>query len=154
MKFEKNLLVWVAISPRGMSQSFIAPSGLSVNQDVYLNECVKKRLIPYIEKYHSDNNYVFWPDLASSQYANSVLTWLREKNVTFVEKEDNPPCVPELRPIENFWSILKGQVYSKGWEAKTVDELKRRIKYCLKKVDLKLIHKMVSDVPDKLNCVR
>lgn len=78
-KFEKKLLVWIAISPRGISQPFIAPSGLAINQEVYLKECIKKRLIPFIKKYHSDNNFVFWPDLASSHYANSVINHLRMK---------------------------------------------------------------------------
>lgn len=153
-KFEKKLLVWVAISPRGISSSFIAPSGLAIDQHVYLNECIVKRLIPFINKYHSDNNYVFWPDLASSHYAKSVIAHLKEKNVIFVEKEDNPPCVPELRPIKNLWSILKGLVYEKGWEAKTYDDLKNRVKYCLKKVDMTLVHQMVSSVNSKVDRVR
>ena len=98
-KFEPKLMVWLAISPRGISQPFIVHSGLAVNQKVYLKECVIKRLIPSIQKYHSDGNYVFWPDLASSHYANTVVAHLKE-NVIFVEKIDNPPAVPELRPIE------------------------------------------------------
>lgn len=154
MKFEKKLLVWVAISPRGISQSFVVPSGLAVNQEIYLKECIIKRLTPFIQKYHSDGNYVFWPDLASSHYAKSVLSHLREKNINFVEKADNPPCVPELRPIENFWSILKGLVYADGWEAQETEQLKKRIKYCLKKVDKSLVQDMVSSVPGKLDGVR
>lgn len=153
-KFEKKLLVWIAISPRGISHPFIAPSSLAINQQIYLNDCIKKRLIPFIDKYHSNKNYVFWPDLASSHYANSVISHLREKKVVFVEKADNPPCVPELRPIENFWSILKGLVYEKGWEAKNYNDLKKRIRSCIKKVDLSLVHKMVSSVASKLDSVR
>jgi len=153
-KFEPKLMVWLAISPRGISQPFIVPSGLAVNQKVYLKECVIKRLIPFIQKYHSDGNYVFWPNLASSHYANTVVTHLKEENVIFVEKFDNPPAVPELRPVKNFWSILKGLVYEKNWEAKTGDDLKNRIKYCLKKIDMNLVHRLVSSVPSKLDHVR
>ena len=75
---------------------------------VYKNDCIIKRLIPFINKHHSDGNYVFWPDLASSHYARSVTNYLDEKNIRYVTKFDNPACVPELRPIEDFWSILKG----------------------------------------------
>jgi transposase len=153
-KYEQKAMLWIAISPRGISQPFLVPSGLAVNQHIYLKECIIKRLIPFIKKYHSDDNYVFWPDLASSHYAKSVISHLREEKVNFVEKEDNPPCVPELRPIENFFSILKGIVYKKGWEAQSVDQLKKRIKYCLKKVDLDLVHRMFSDVPSKLDRAR
>ena len=84
-KFEPKLMVWLTISPRGISQPFIVPSGLAVSQKVYLKECVIKRLIPFIQKYHLDGNYVFWPNLASSHYANTVVAYLREENVIFAE---------------------------------------------------------------------
>ena len=76
--------------------------------------------MPFITKYHSDNNYMFWPDLASSHYAKTVLNYLRAKNVNFVKKDQNPPNVPECRPIENFWGILKGKVYKNNWQAQNL----------------------------------
>lgn len=156
-KFEPKILVWLAISPRGISKPFFATRGLAVDQKVYLHDCIIDKLIPFIRQYHSDDNYVFWPDLASSHYANSVIAHLRQENVHFVEKGDNPPCVPELRPIENFWSILKGYVYANGWEATGDDadkKLKQRIRLCLKKIDMSVIHDMVSGVSTKLDTVR
>ena len=107
-KFEKKILVWITISPRGISKPFIVPARLAINQTVYKNDCIIKRLIPFINKHHSDGNYVFWPDLASSHNARSVTNYLNEKNIRYATKFDNPACVPELRPIEDFWSILKG----------------------------------------------
>ena len=71
-KFEKKLLVYLCISPKGMSDPYFVPSGLAIRQDVYLENCIKKHLIPFINKYYLDGGYVFWPDLASSHYANSV----------------------------------------------------------------------------------
>lgn len=127
---------------------------MAVNQHVYLNKCIQQRLIPFIKKYHPDNNYVFWPDLASSHYAKSVISFLNAENIIFVAKEDNPPCVPKLRPIENFWSILKGMVYAKGWEAQSEAQLQNRIKYCMKNVDLRVVQKMLESVPKKLDFVR
>ena len=43
--------------------------------------------------------------------------------------------VPQFRPIEDFWRFLKQLFYKKGWAAKDEEVLKRRIKYCLGKVD-------------------
>jgi len=101
-KFEKKLLVWLAISKRGISHLFIAPSGLAIDQEVYLNECIKKQLILFIKQHHLDGNFCFCPDLASSHYAKWVNSYLKEEKVIFVEKEDNPPCATELHLIENF----------------------------------------------------
>ena len=65
--------------------------------------------------------------LASSFYAKSVLDYLNVKNVEIVPKEDNSLNLPECRPIENFWSILKGIVCENSWQANSHQQLKERI---------------------------
>jgi len=77
---------------------------------------------------------VFWPDLASSHYAKSVVNYLNEEKVNFVQKFENPPNIPEARPIEDFWGIIKGEVYKNNWQAENLDQLQNRIKFCLKKL--------------------
>ena len=63
-KYPQKLLVYLAISPKGVSKPFFVPSGLAVNQKVYLESCVKKVLEPFIQKHYKQGKYVFWPDLA------------------------------------------------------------------------------------------
>ena len=101
-KFERKILVWVSISPHGTSQPSIVPAGLAIDQTVCKNDCIIKRLIPFVNEHYSDGNYLFWPDLASLHYARSVTNYLDEKSIHFVTKVDNLACVPELRPIEDF----------------------------------------------------
>ena len=91
----------------------------------------------FIRQYYEDNNYIFWPDQARAHYAKSVFNYLNENNVNFVRKNDNPVNVPECRPIENFWAILKQQVHKNNWQAKNVKQLYQRIQYCLNKLDMK-----------------
>ena len=43
----------------------------------------------------------------------------------------NPANVPEARAIEDFWALLKRDVYKDGWSAKTTNELKNRIAGCV-----------------------
>ena len=52
-----------------------------------------------------------------------MINYLNENNVNFVRKNDSPVNVPECRPIENFWAILKQQVYKNNWRAKNVKQL-------------------------------
>ena len=59
-------------------------------------------MLPFIKKYLGDEKYIFWPDLASSHNADSVVRWINE-NINYVGKDINPPNVPQARPIENFW---------------------------------------------------
>ncbi|KAL4465543.1 hypothetical protein ABPG72_013992 [Tetrahymena utriculariae] len=152
-KFESKILVWICFSNEGLSQPYFIESGLAINQQIYLKECIQKILLPLLQKYHSDGNYVFWPDLASSHYANSVTKFLNEKQIQFVQKQENPANVPECRPIEDFWSILKGLVYQKNWQALSLEKLEIRIKNCIKKIDINLVKNLANSVSKRLSNV-
>ena len=76
-KFPKKLLMWIAISDRAMSEPlFCTSKAVAINSSIYINECLEKRLLPFIHKYHGDFNYLFWPDLASSHYSKDSLNWM------------------------------------------------------------------------------
>lgn len=149
-KFPPKLLVWMAISDRGYSELFFVPNKGSINGEVYRTECIERRLLPFITKHHSDGNYLFWPDLASAHYANLTTTLLKDKNVNFVDKQSNPPNVPQLRPIEDVWLWLQQKVYEGGWEAETEAQLRRRIKRCVKEVDWVRVQKALKAVKTNL----
>ena len=105
-KFPKKILMWIAISDLGMSEPLFRTSkAVAINSSTYINECLEKQLLPFIHKYHGDFNYLFWPDLASSHYSKDSLNWM-DQYVYYVDKESNPPNVPQARPIENFGGHL------------------------------------------------
>ena len=66
-------------------------------------------------------------------YAEHSLDFLCEDLIHYVDKVDNPANLPEVQPIEVFWSILKAKVYYNNWEAKTLHQLEVRIKKCQKR---------------------
>ena len=55
-KFEPKLMIWMAMSSKGVSDVYIHRSKQAVLQTTYLKECINKRLLPFIEKYHQDGN--------------------------------------------------------------------------------------------------
>jgi len=152
-KYEPKLLVWLAISPQGVSKPFIAKSGMAIDQERYL-DIIKKYLEPFIAEKYPQGGYVFWPDLASSHYAHSVQDYLKSKNIRFVPREDNPANLPKARPIEDFWGNLKMSVYANDWQAKNLGQLENRIRSCLKKTDLKLVQAHAEGVPRRLDQIR
>ena len=79
---------------------------MAVNKTLYM-KALRMRLVPFIEKYYKNGDYLFWSDLASSHYADDVISFLEAKNINFVPTVRNPPNVPDARPIEDFWAILK-----------------------------------------------
>ena len=105
-KFQKKILVWIAISERGISVPLFRPStSVAISSDVYINEFLEQRLIPFIEKHHNDLNYIFWPDLASAHRSKVAISWMSQ-NINYVSVDMNPPNVPKSRPIEDFWGLL------------------------------------------------
>ena len=95
------------------------PNRKAVVQFIYRDSCFVPRLLSFIKKNHSDGNYIFWPDQAGCHYAEHSLDFLCENLIHHADKVDNPPNLPEVRPIEDFWSILKAKVYENNLEAKT-----------------------------------
>ena len=72
-----------------------------MNSERCLNDCLKKRLIPFI----NNRDVLFWPDMATCHYSESVVNYLKSKNIDFIEKHNNAPKVIQARPIEKFWAI-------------------------------------------------
>ena len=73
---------------------FHTSKAVVINTSVYVNECLEKQL-PFIHKYHGDLNYLFGPGLASSYYSEDSLNWM-DKYVNYVDKESNPPNLPQV----------------------------------------------------------
>jgi hypothetical protein len=66
-----------------------------------------------------------------------------------VPKYLNPANAPKPRPIED--GILKGKVYAKNWSAKSIPELKRKIRICLKEMDVNLVQSIAGSVQKRLD---
>ena len=47
-KHEAKLLVWVAFGPNGISKLFFREN--AINLDIYQDECIQKRLLPFIKE--------------------------------------------------------------------------------------------------------
>ena len=105
-------MLWIAISENGLSEPYFRSSKLAVEQTIYQNECIKKRLLPFINKYHGGGKYILWSDKASSHYAKLTISLLKHHEVKFVEKYRNLTNVPQCRPIENFLEFSK-QMFTK-----------------------------------------
>ena len=154
-KFEMKIMVWLALSPKGISKPYFCQANVAVTKEIYSEKCIRQRLYPFINENHNDGYYLFWPDLASSHYSRLTMEIFDELGINVVPKTKNPPCVPQLRPIEHFWGILKAEVYKHNWRANDLDQLKNRIKYCLRnKIDKTVVHDMMLKVKSNLRKAR
>jgi len=149
-KFEPKLMLYIVISEREISKPYLRSSKIAINKEVYINDCLKGILMPFLRKYHSDGKFLFWPDKASSHYAKDTLNFLCKNNISFIEKMDNPTNLPQCRPIEDFFGQLSSIVYKDGWTARNVEELKKRIKSSIKKIDFTTVQSNFFTIRIKL----
>ena len=124
-----------------------------MNQETHLKECINKRLLPFIAKYHSNGIYLFWPDLAKAHYSNIVQQCLTEKDMPFASRVDNPPNILQTRPIETIWTVLERKIYENNWEAKNIDHLVKRIKQKAKELDQEMLQGKIEHVGKKFRAM-
>lgn len=149
-KFPERVMVWCAISASAVSEVFILEQGQRVDHKIYI-DILKSRLLPYIDRnYTSRDQVVFWPDLATCHYHKDVITWLEGENIKTIQKHENPPNAPAIRPIENFWGCLKQAVYSNNWRATSKKQLIRRIKLKLKDINIDRCQALMGNLKTKV----
>lgn len=57
-KYPDKVMVWCAISPKGVSEPYIVKSGNAVSAPVYIQQCLT-RLKKFIDNHYPDGNYIF-----------------------------------------------------------------------------------------------
>jgi DNA-binding transcriptional regulator YhcF (GntR family) len=154
-KFPPQLMVWVCISQTGISEPFFLERPNSVNGEIYREFCIKDKLMGFINTLNVplDDSIIFWPDLASAHYAKATTDLLASLGVPVISRDHNPPNLPQCRPIENFWSQLKAEVYKNGWEAKSMRQLKQRITAKLQTVDQSVVQSDFMSLVERLRRV-
>lgn len=149
-KFPTRILVWAAISPLAITKIFIAKDYTTINGQLYQN-ILKKYLLPFIDDhYTARSDVLFWPDLASAHYAKYVLEFLENENIRIVAKVENPPNLPQIRPIERFWALLKMKVYENNWSASNKNQLAARIHQKAKEIDQESLARLYSGLRGKI----
>ena len=91
-------------------------------------------------------------DLAPAHKSNLAQEWCEENCPEFIPKEDAPPAFVEW-PVEEFFNLLKHQVYSKG-RPETMRALKSRIRAaCRDPSWTEWLQKTFATMPDRMKAV-
>ena len=62
----------------------------------------------------------------------------------------NPPNCPKLRPIEEFWSIVKGKLKKNGGSANDMQMMGRKWKIHADKVSPTLVQKLMGAIKKRV----
>jgi hypothetical protein len=119
-----------------------------MNSQLYLKECLQKRILPLIRSHQGP--VMFWPDLASCHYARVTMDWYQSNEVDILPKEMNPPNCPQFRPIEKYWAIVKGKLLKNGGSATEVNKMRQKWNKFAGEVTPELVQKMMRDIKRKV----
>lgn len=70
-----------------------------------------------------------------------------------MRKLNNPPNVPQARPIETVRSILEQKAYAHNWGAKDLNLLTLQIKLKAKKLNQKMLQATIQDIQKHLHFI-
>lgn len=102
-----SVMVWAAISTRGKFPLIFIEKGVKINANYYVEEVLKKNVMPNAVKLFQDDYYCFQQDGAPSHTANLTQAWCKENLVDFLAKDKWPPSSPDLNPLDFFvWSYM------------------------------------------------
>lgn len=147
-KFPTKYMVWQAICSCGKrSRSYIAKG--SMKSDVYINECLKNRLLPFLNSHNTPT--LFWPDLASCHYSKKTLEWYSANKVNFVPLDHNPPNCPHLRPVERYWAFVKNKLLKTGKVAKNYMSFAKLWTGASEKISDGLVKRIMAGLNAKIN---
>lgn len=71
-KFPKKYLIWQAICSCGLKSSEFVTTG-SINTEIYLNECIKKRLLPFLALHNARKQLNFIIKIQLILYPNTLI---------------------------------------------------------------------------------
>ena len=149
-KFEPEMMIWMAM----FSKVLLIAMFTKVNEMLIKKHAWKDVSIKdYCSKYHSNGNYLFWPDLTKAHYSNIVQERLTPWSLPFVSRVDNPPNIPQARLIDTVWTVVKRKIYENNWEAKNIDHLVQRIKQKAKEFEQEMLQSMMKGVLKKVRAM-
>lgn len=98
-KFPEKYLIWQGICSCGLKTDAFVTKG-TINGELYLEECLKKRLLPLIRKHRAP--LLFWPDLATAHYCKRVLGGSKAKDSNTSPNDTTHPIAQSSGPSSIF----------------------------------------------------
>ena len=151
--------MWAALCSEGViGPFFYLENGetTTVNSERYL--CLQKtKFMPALRRKSDDLQTVwFQQDGAAPHTSFAVLDWLKEtfgdRLISYRTDRVWPPHSPDLNPLDFFlWGFLKDKVYNP--KPQTLDELKRNIKFHIRRVSAEVCDNVVNNFRKRLSLV-
>lgn len=119
-----GVMIWAGIIGDQVLGPFMVEKGVKLNSEAYCS-LLNQNFFPWYKKLtpSKKRSFIFQQDNAPSHVSQHTMDYLRKKGIGEPKIMVWPPNSPDLNPIENYWSILKREVYSNRRQFSTLGEL-------------------------------
>jgi transposase len=143
VKHSASIMVWGCFSGAGGRGSlYFLPPKTTMNGDRYM-EMLREKLIFWMDHHKATH---FLQDGAPCHKSKKVMAFLKQQKFALM---DWPGNSPDLNPIENLWSILKGKLKKKD-NISSLPLLIRAIKELWVKLPKDLMVKLAHSMPVRI----
>ncbi len=145
VKFPQSVMIKVAMPSVGFGPLCFLKN--NVTAPIY-QDILEHFMLPSADQLFKDTDFIFQQDLAPAHTAKSTKSWLNNHGVGVLDWLANSP---DLKPIENLWSIVKRKRRNK--RSKNADELKATVKETWASVPPQQYHKLITSMPRRIEAV-
>ena len=136
-------MVWAGFSSCGILEMQIVSSRMKSYDYI---QVLKSSLLAYIHQFKKIS-FVFQHDNARIHVSRETLSWLKEKNINFLEW---PACSPDINPIENLWGVIVRRIYSNNKQFENCERLKSAIIEAWLAIDTELLKSLVNSMENRI----
>jgi transposase len=141
----ERVSLWGCFCGRGVGQAEIFVGEFNAKRYV---DILQHNLLQTALHFYPNEHWWFQQDNAPQHTADLSRRWFHNHGVSLL---DFPPYSPDLNPIENLWSILKGRIEKRL--ARTTDEIERVLKEEWEALDKELLTSLAHSMPTRCAAV-
>lgn len=150
----QSVMAFGGITSDGKTPLIFVDQGVKVNSRNYLNDILKKELLPWALSHFGNRQWTFQQDSAPAHKAKIVQDWCAANFPDFISAKEWPPYSPDLNPMDySVWSVLKAKACATPH--RNLDSLRRALEKTWDDLDLSYLRAAVDAFPKRLRaCIK
>jgi len=146
-----GIMIWAGIIGDKLVGPIRVPEGVKVTSATYC-DLLSKSLVPWMDEIPLAllRDFIFMHDNAPSHSARASREFLATLGIQGEKLMVWPASSPDLNPIENYWSIIKRDVYANGRQFTSKEALWEAISDAARAVPPETIKKLTDSMSSRL----
>ncbi|VDO80847.1 unnamed protein product [Heligmosomoides polygyrus] len=145
-------MVWAGVCATGRTPLVFVERGAKINTDVYLNDILKKEMLPWAQEHFGSTTWTFQQDGAPAHNSKKTQEWCARNLPDFIPASEWPANSPDLNLMDYcVWSILKEKACTERHT--TIQGLKSSLEKAWEEIPQATLRAAIESYPKRLQAV-